>query len=208
MGVIAVDNDDDAAFLVRLAGVDEAGRGPLAGPVVAAAVILDAHRPITGLADSKTLSATKRTALAAIIRERAMAWAIAAVSAQEVDRINIRQATLKAMRDAVAQLAVTPTAVWVDGNDPPAFTVPTRAIVKGDRTVPAISAASILAKVYRDDWMIQQDAQYPQYGFAVHKGYPTMAHRDALWDYGPCPIHRRSCATVIRALMVRQAAAD
>ncbi len=179
-----------------VAGVDEAGRGPLAGPVVAAAVILDPLRPIEGLADSKALSPQRRTELAALIRSRAQAWALGRVEAEEIDRVNILQATLEAMRQAVAALATRPRHVLVDGDRCPALGCPATAIVQGDRRVAAISAASILAKVERDREMCAWDRRYPQYGFARHKGYPTRAHREALGAFGPCPCHRRSFAPV------------
>jgi ribonuclease HII len=183
-----------------IAGVDEAGRGPLAGPVVAAAVILDPARPIAGLADSKTLSATQRDRLAAEIREKALAWALGRAEAAEIDHINILQATLLAMQRAVAGLSIAPAKVLVDGNRCPALVCPCQAIVRGDASVPAISAASILAKTARDAELCQLHDRYPHYGFARHKGYPTVAHREALRRYGPCPEHRRSFAPVAAAL--------
>jgi ribonuclease HII len=186
----------------RVAGVDEAGRGPLAGPVVAAAVILDPLRPIDGLADSKTLSADRRAAFAALIKERAQAWAVGRVEAEEIDRINILQATLGAMRQAVALLHNRPRHVLVDGDRCPALDCPATAIVQGDRRVAAISAASIVAKVERDREMFVWDQRYPQYGFARHKGYPTPAHREALRAFGPCPCHRKSFAPVRAVLEV------
>lgn len=189
-----------------VAGVDEAGRGPLAGPVVAAAVVLDPARPIAGLADSKQLSANRRAVLAVEIRSRALAFGIAAATPAEIDTHNILQASLLAMRRAVAQLALTPQQVLVDGNRCPQLPMPVQAIIKGDSRVPAISAASILAKVHRDELMRALDQEFPDYGFAVHKGYPTAAHLQALHVYGPCPVHRRSFAPVRRAL--EQAAGD
>ncbi|MBL8249802.1 MAG: ribonuclease HII [Candidatus Competibacter sp.] len=186
------------AFLI--AGVDEAGRGPLAGPVVAAAVILDPARPIAGLADSKKLSPARREQLAAEIRAKALAWALGRAEAAEIDRINILQASLLAMQRAVATLGIAPAQVLVDGNRCPALACPCAAIIKGDATVPAISAASILAKVARDAELRQLHDCYPQYDFARHKGYPTAAHREALRRYGPCPEHRRSFAPVLAAL--------
>ncbi|MFZ4791928.1 MAG: ribonuclease HII [Candidatus Competibacteraceae bacterium] len=183
-----------------IAGVDEAGRGPLAGPVVAAAVILDPARPIAGLADSKTLSAAQRDRLAAEIREKALAWALGRAEATEIDHINILQATLLAMQRAVAGLSIAPAKVLVDGNRCPALVCPCQAIVRGDASVPAISAASILAKTARDSELCQLHHRYPHYGFARHKGYPTVAHREALRRYGPCPEHRRSFAPVAAAL--------
>ena len=182
-----------------LAGVDEAGRGPLAGPVVAAAVILDELHPIAGLADSKKLTATRREALFDEIRAKALCCSIAQASVEEIDRLNILQATLLAMRRAVLGLRLKPMMVWVDGNQLPQLSMPAEAIVKGDALVPAISAASILAKVYRDRWCAQVDEQYPQYGFATHKGYGTAAHLAALQEYGPCPLHRSTFAPVAKA---------
>jgi len=175
-----------------VAGVDEAGRGPLAGNVVAAAVILDKDRPITGLADSKQLSAQRRELLAVQIRERALACGVASVDAAMIDRINILQATLLAMRQAVEQLGLVPDHVFIDGNRCPAVAMPATAIVKGDRRVAEISAASILAKVERDRQMLLLHEIYPCYGFDRHKGYPTAAHIRALTEYGPCPAHRTS----------------
>ena len=183
-----------------IAGIDEAGRGPLAGPVVAAAVILDPAQPIAGLADSKILSATRREQLAVEIRATALAWALGRAEAAEIDQINILQATLLAMQRAVANLPIAPDHVLVDGNRCPTLACPCQAIIKGDATEPAISAASILAKTARDAELRQLDACYPQYGFARHKGYPTAAHREALRRYGPCPEHRRSFAPVAAAL--------
>lgn len=176
----------------RVAGVDEAGRGPLAGPVVAAAVILDATRPIRGLRDSKQLTRERREELAEQIRERALAWAVASADHEEIDRINILQASLLAMSRAVAALAIEPHEVQVDGNQCPTVKQPVKAIVKGDSKVRSISAASILAKVERDAAMRRMHAVYPLYGFDVHKGYPTPAHLEALKQHGVCPIHRRS----------------
>lgn len=182
-----------------LAGVDEAGRGPLVGNVVAAAVILDSEQPIEGLADSKKLSAKRREQLAGQIRERAIAWSVVSIDAAEIDRINILQATLRAMKLSVEQLAVAPAQVFIDGNRCPEINVPATAIVKGDARVSAISAASILAKVERDAQMLALHASYPQYGFDKHKGYPTRAHFEALAEHGPCPEHRRSYAPVRKA---------
>ncbi|MEX2353267.1 MAG: ribonuclease HII [Gammaproteobacteria bacterium] len=182
------------------AGVDEAGRGPLAGPVIAAAVILNDARPVSGLADSKKLSATKRQLLAAEIRDKAVAWAIGRVDNLEIDRINILQASLLAMQQAVEALTVIPAQVLVDGNQCPRLSCKVTAIVRGDQSVPAISAASILAKVTRDEEMIRLDALYPGYGFARHKGYPTREHIEALARLGICAIHRRSYAPVTQAI--------
>ncbi|MDG4551378.1 MAG: ribonuclease HII [Candidatus Contendobacter sp.] len=185
---------------VPVAGVDEAGRGPLAGPVVAAAVVLDPSRPIAGLADSKKLSAARRERLANEIRDNALAWALGRAEVAEIDRVNILQATLLAMQRAVAALSVAPANVLVDGNRCPSLICPCRAIVKGDATVPAISAASILAKVARDAELRRLHDRYPQYNFARHKGYPTAAHLEALRRHGPCSEHRRSFAPVLAAL--------
>lgn len=178
---------------VRLiAGIDEAGRGPLAGPVFAAAVILDARRPIDGLRDSKLLTAAQRERLAEAIRARALAWAVAEAAVAEIDELNILRATLVAMARAVAALGVAPEEAWVDGNRCPELPCPTRAIVGGDRDVAAISAASILAKTARDALLVELDARYPLYGFAQNKGYSTKEHLAALARHGPCPEHRRS----------------
>ena len=187
-----------------VAGVDEAGRGPLAGPVVAAAVILDPAVRIEGLADSKRLSAGRRVDLDREIRERALSFAVARVGAAVIDAINILQATMQAMREAVDGLDTSPDEVLVDGNRCPALPYPARAVVRGDVSVAAISAASILAKVARDREMIEMDHRYPEYGFARHKGYGTHAHRDALLRFGPSPIHRASFAPV-RSALVRTA---
>lgn len=184
----------DAPGLV--AGVDEAGRGPLAGPVVAAAVILDELHPIKGLADSKQISARKRERLYDEIRAKALCCSIAQASVQEIDELNILGATLLAMQRAVQGLRLRPHKVLVDGNRLPALAMPAAAIVKGDALVAAISAASILAKVQRDAICAQMHEQHPQYGFAAHKGYPTAAHLDALRVHGACPQHRRSFAPV------------
>lgn len=179
-----------------ICGVDEAGRGPLAGPVVAAAVILDPARPIAGLADSKKLSAARREKLAAEIRARALAWSVAEASVEEIDALNILQATLLAMQRAVAGLAVRPQEILIDGNRCPVLDVPARAIVGGDATVAEISAASILAKTVRDTGMLELHAHYPQYGFDRHKGYGTALHLAALAAHGPTPLHRKSFAPV------------
>ena len=183
-----------------VAGVDEAGRGPLAGPVVAAAVILDDHQPIKGLADSKKLSALQREKLYDQIYARALCCSIAHATVQEIDSINILQATLLAMRRAVSGLRLRPAKVLVDGNRIPVLDVLAEAIVKGDALVPCISAASILAKVYRDRWCAQLHAAYPEYGFAAHKGYGTGQHMLALRRYGACPEHRKTFAPVARVL--------
>jgi len=183
-----------------VAGVDEAGRGPLAGPVVAAAVVLDPDRPIRGLADSKTIGVAKRGRLAGEIRASSLAWAVASAGPEEIDRVNILQATMRAMERAVAALDPVPDHVLVDGNRCPELPMPSSAIVKGDASVEAISAASILAKVTRDREMLELDAIYPGYGFARHKGYPTRDHIRVLGERGPCPCHRRSFAPVRRAL--------
>jgi ribonuclease HII len=178
--------------IVLICGVDEAGRGPLAGPVSAAAVILDEKNPIEGLADSKKLSERKRDLLAPVIRERALAWAVAWAEPAEIDSLNILQATLLAMRRAVEALQIRPQQVLVDGLYCPQTGIPSEAIVKGDSKVAAISAASILAKTARDELMLELHEQYPHYGFAEHKGYPTVAHLAALREHGVSPVHRRS----------------
>lgn len=186
-----------------IAGVDEAGRGPLADAVYASAVILDPMQPIAGLKDSKQLSEAKRLTLANQIKRCALAWCIATASVAEIDALNILQATLLAMRRAILGLAILPDVVWVDGRDVPSeLTMATRAIVKGDQLVPAISAASILAKTARDAALITLDTQYPQYGFAQHKGYPTAQHLAAIARYGVTQAHRKSFAPVKRALTV------
>ena len=182
-----------------VAGVDEAGRGPLAGPVVAAAVILDPARPIAGLRDSKLLTPGARERLAVEIRANAIAWAVAEADVAEIDALNILQATMLAMQRAVARLAVTPAEAWVDGNRCPELACAARAIVKGDRDVAVISAASILAKTARDALLIGLDHEYPDYGFAQHKGYGTPDHLAALARHGPCPAHRRSFAPVAQS---------
>lgn len=185
----------------RVAGVDEAGRGPLAGPVVAAAVILDPAVRIAGLDDSKRLSPRRRAELDLEIRERAAGYAVARADVDVIDAVNILQATMQAMREAVARLDPAPDLVLVDGNRCPDVPCPVRAVVGGDATVAAIGAASILAKVARDREMIEMDRRYPGYGFARHKGYGTRAHRDALLRLGPSPIHRLSFAPVKSALV-------
>lgn len=191
-------------MIAYTAGVDEAGRGPLAGPVVVAAVILDPAHPIDGLADSKQLSPRRREALFPLIIERAAAHAIVRIEAAEIDRINILEATLLGMRRAIQQLAIAPTLALIDGNRLPRnLPCAARAIVRGDATEPAISAASILAKVARDRILVDYDVRWPGYGFAQHKGYPTPAHYAALAKLGPCPEHRRSFAPV-RAVCCRE----
>jgi ribonuclease HII len=180
----------------RVAGVDEAGRGPLAGPVVVAAVILDPDRPIDGLADSKVLSESAREALFPTIRERALAFSVIEVQRDEIDHLNILQATLAGMDRAVRALSPTPTLALVDGNRAPVLPCPARTIVQGDRLEPCISAASILAKVTRDRVMQAFGRKYPGYGFEKHKGYPTRQHLEMLEELGPCEIHRRSFAPV------------
>lgn len=182
------------------AGVDEVGRGPLAGPVVAAAVILDDLQPIEGLADSKRLSARRREQLADAIKAHALAFCIAEASVEEIDRFNILQATMLAMQRAVAGLRIAPALVCVDGNRTPPLPVPAIAVVGGDAKVPAISAASILAKVHRDAWCVRIADEHPQYGFAKHKGYGTAQHLAALQAFGACAQHRRSFAPVRAAL--------
>jgi ribonuclease HII len=179
-----------------IAGVDEVGRGPLAGPVIAAAVILDESYPIIGLKDSKKLTEKRREILATDIRHFALAWALGRAEAAEIDEINILQASLLAMQRAVLQLSISPHAVLVDGRHCPTLDCPVQAIVRGDQLVPAISAASIIAKVARDQEMCELDKLYPNYGFAIHKGYPTKIHRQALLRLGITPIHRRSFAPV------------
>ncbi len=183
-----------------IAGVDEAGRGPLAGPVVAAAVILDDSTVIAGLGDSKTISETKRNYLAAEIKEKALAWAIAQVENEEIDELNILNASMLAMKKAVEGLKIQPDHVQVDGNRCPSLNCSVEAIVKGDALVEVIGAASILAKVSRDALMVEMDEIYPGYGFAKHKGYPTKQHRAALLRLGVCEIHRRSYAPVQKLL--------
>ena len=183
-----------------VAGVDEAGRGPLAGPVVAAAVILDDLKPIPGLVDSKTLSARQRERLSEAIHARALCFSVAHASVEEIDQLNILQATLLAMRRAVMGLRLKPHKVLVDGNRLPTLDIMAEAVVQGDRKVPAISAASILAKVARDRWCLEIDAEYPAYGFAAHKGYGTAQHLLALQTHGATPWHRRSFSPVARVL--------
>jgi ribonuclease HII len=184
----------------RVAGVDEAGRGPLAGPVIAGAVILDPSRPIDGLRDSKRLTARRRERLYEEISECALAWAVGRAEVEEIDRINILQASLLAMQRAVQALMPAAEHVLVDGNRCPEFACPAQAIVKGDDKVAAISAASIMAKVTRDREMVDMDRAFPGYGLAQHKGYPSKAHMEALEALGITPIHRRSYAPVRRIL--------
>ena len=179
-----------------VAGVDEAGRGPLAGPVVAAAVVLDARRPIAGLADSKQLRPSRREGLAAEIKRRARAWALGSAEVEEIDRINILAAALLAMRRAVLALNIRPDAAWIDGNVAPPLPCATVTVVGGDASVASIAAASILAKTARDAEMAALAARHPQYGFERHKGYGTQRHLDALRQHGPSIIHRRSFAPV------------
>jgi ribonuclease HII len=193
-------NLDDTASRQLIAGVDEAGRGPLAGPVIAAAVILNADRTIEGLTDSKQLSESRREELAEIIKQHAVAWAVGRAEVEEIDALNILQASLLAMQRAVAGLGVAPQHVMVDGNRCPKLPCPASAIVKGDSLVPAISAASIIAKVTRDKEMLQLDQQYPGYGLQGHKGYPTKKHIEALARLGVSPIHRRTFGPVKKLL--------
>lgn len=185
-----------------VAGVDEAGRGPLAGPVIAAAVILDPNRPIAGLADSKVLTEKKRAEIFKEIREKSLAYAFARGSVIEIDKLNILQASLLAMQRAVSKLKIQPHTVLVDGNRSPTLPCVTQAIVKGDANVPAISAASIIAKVLRDRLMLLLDKRYPDYGFAIHKGYGTPEHLIALSRLGPSRVHRRSFMPVLQSLQL------
>jgi ribonuclease HII len=186
----------DAPDAAWVAGVDEAGRGPLAGPVVAAAVILNLHRPLAGLRDSKVLSAAARERCFDDIMGHALSVSIGSASVEEIDTLNILQATMLAMQRAVQGLRLIPALVLVDGNRTPVLPMPARAIVKGDATEPAISAASIVAKVHRDRLCLAMHAQHPHYGFDVHMGYPTPAHLAALRAHGACAVHRRSFAPV------------
>jgi ribonuclease HII len=190
----------EARRIALICGVDEAGRGPLCGAVVAAAVILDPAQPIAGLADSKKLSERARDRLAPLIRERALAWAVAEASVEEIDRLNILHATMLAMKRAVEALSVKADEVLIDGNRCPALSIPARAIVKGDSLEPSISAASILAKTVRDEQMRALDVLFPQYGLAVHKGYPTAAHLAAIHKHGVQDFYRRSFGPVRRIL--------
>lgn len=182
----------------RVCGVDEAGRGPLAGAVVAAAVILHPDRAIPGLADSKKLSARKRERLALEIKQQAWAWAVAEASVEEIDQLNILQASLLAMKRAVMSLSLVPDRVLVDGNQLPDLPYSVQAIIGGDASQPSISAASILAKTSRDAALIELDQRYPDYGFAQHKGYPTPQHLQAIRQYGVLPVHRKSFAPVAK----------
>ncbi len=194
---------EDSADLI--AGVDEAGRGPLAGPVVAAAVILDPMRPIAGLKDSKQLTEEAREQLAPIIKERALDWSVAHATVEEIDELNILQATMLAMKRAVAGLTVRPNLVLVDGNRVPHLDIAVNAVVGGDETVAAISAASIIAKTTRDHWLMDLDRQYPEYGFAKHKGYGTAEHMAAIEKYGPLPVHRKSFGPIKKLIEMRKA---
>jgi len=194
------DIDFDLSPYNFIAGVDEAGRGPLVGSVVAAAVILDPQNPIEGLNDSKKLSEKKRNTLAIEIRAKALAWSVVSVDENEIDRINILQASLLAMKRAVESLGQQPDMVLVDGNKCPDINYKVEAIVKGDSKVAAISAASILAKVDRDRQMVELHQQYPQYGFDKHKGYPTKLHMELLNQHGPCPLHRKTFGPVKKLL--------
>ncbi len=189
-----------SASVELICGVDEAGRGPLAGAVFAGCVILDPNRPIEGLMDSKKLAPTQRVALAARIQQDALAWSVATASVEEVDRLNILWATMLAMQRAVEMLNVKPAEVLVDGNRCPELPYPSRFVICGDATVQPISAASILAKVARDAYMLELHAQFPYYGFDRHKGYPTKHHIEALREHGVSPVHRHSFAPV-RALV-------
>jgi ribonuclease HII len=188
--------DDQPMPILMLAGVDEVGRGPLAGPVIAAAVILDPSRPITGLRDSKKLTAARRSELAEIIEAQALAVGIGRAEVAEIDLLNILRASLLAMERAVANLALQPDVVYVDGNVTPSLAMPAVAVVGGDDRVASISAASIVAKVIRDREMDRAAAHYPNYGFERHKGYATAAHLEALDRFGPSPLHRRSFAPI------------
>lgn len=184
----------------RIAGVDEVGRGPLVGAVVTAAVILDPNRPIAGLADSKKLSEKRRLALFDEIKAHALCWAIGRAEPAEIDRLNILHATMLAMQRAVAGLAIQPDFVLIDGNRTPVLPMPVQAIIKGDSLMAEISAASILAKVVRDQEMAELDKLYPEYGFAQHKGYPTKLHFEKLAEFGATPYHRQSFAPVAAVL--------
>ncbi len=189
---------------IIIAGVDEVGRGPLAGPVMAAAVILSPDAPIEGLKDSKKLSPKRRETLSQQIKQQALAWSVALVDAAEIDSINILQASLLAMKIAVEKLTIQPGMVLVDGNQCPKVSMGCRAIVGGDASEMSISAASIIAKVARDQLMVELHEEYPQYGFAKHKGYGTADHMRSLREYGPCAIHRRSFRPVREALCLHE----
>jgi len=186
-----------------IAGVDEVGRGPLVGDVVTAAVILDPNNPILGLADSKKISEKKRLMLCSEIKEKALSWSIGRAEPHEIDQLNILHATMLAMQRAIAGLSLTPDFVLIDGNRCPVLPMPAQAVVKGDSLVAEISAASILAKVTRDQEMALLDEQYPEYGFAQHKGYPTAKHLEQLTRFGPIPEHRRSFAPVRTILAIQ-----
>ena len=186
-----------------IAGVDEVGRGPLVGAVVTAAVILDPQKPIMGLTDSKKLSEKKRLALAEEIKEKALCWSLGRAEPEEIDSLNILHATMLAMQRAVEGLSITPDFVLVDGNRLPNLSMPAQAVIKGDALVQEISAASILAKVTRDLEMAELDKQFPEYGFAKHKGYPTALHFEKLSQYGATPFHRKSFAPVARCLNLK-----
>lgn len=187
----------------QIAGVDEVGRGPLVGAVVTAAVILDPNNPIQGLADSKKLSEKRRLALAEEIKQKALAWSLGRAEPDEIDELNILHATMLAMQRAVAGLAVQPDFVLVDGNRIPTLPMPAQAVVKGDSLVAEISAASILAKVARDQEMAELDKQFPEYGFTKHKGYPTRLHFEKLAEFGATPFHRKSFAPVAKILRLK-----
>ncbi|WP_103965393.1 ribonuclease HII [Nitrosomonas ureae] len=193
----------ETSIIELICGVDEAGRGPLAGPVCAACVVLNKDFTIDGLADSKKLSEKKRNALAVTIKKHAKAWSISYASVQEIDQLNILQASLLAMKRAVENLPITPDMVLIDGNQNPHLRCPMRTIIRGDSLIPEISAASILAKTARDAEMQRLHMRFPQYGFDKHKGYPTKAHLAALQQYGACAIHRQSFAPV-RTLQFKQ----
>ena len=187
-----IEDENYAQGVEVICGVDEAGRGPLAGPVCAAAVILPPHVQIPGLNDSKKLSDKRRRELFPVICEQALAYGIAFATEQEIDEINILQATFLAMERALAQLKIRPDLVLIDGNRQKDFGLPVKTVVKGDSLSANIAAASVLAKVTRDDFMVRQAEQFPEYGFEIHKGYGTKAHYAALEQYGPCPIHRKT----------------
>lgn len=187
-----------------VAGIDEAGRGPLAGPVIAAAVILNPAKPIAGLDDSKKLTEKQREQLFEVIKQNALAWAVGRAEVAEIDSVNILQATFLAMRRAIEALTIIPQLALVDGNQDPKLFCETKTIINGDQLEPVISAASIIAKVTRDREMLLLDNEFPQYGFAKHKGYPTKTHMAALEQYGPCQHHRRSYAPVARFFHVSE----